>query len=646
MLFWKEWRQQWLAALLLGLFCLGSYLAYCRAGQWQGDGTALLALLAVACLSLGTNAFAAEAEDRAEGFLACLPLPVWKLLLTKYLLALGLAVLCLVAPTLAVTPAAQEWFVNLDPRGDLIDLSFLQRSLLLWGFVAAVGSSGMVALTAILARYGLGSMGIWLAGGGLGVAIGAVSLVAAAFVAPSASPYLVLLVWSMVHLWLAWAWLGPPRARQLGWRTGLWPTAILLTPVVSFVFLAAYERVVLECTCPTLESRLSREMSASPSPDGQTILVTSTERFADHSRHAATWLVDADTGRSRRLGSRWRDLWCPRPTSWSPDSWSPDGTQVRAYSLPILMNWLRPSDWPDSMVELTYRLEDGPGVLVERRPDLGYYCSHWLKDGTDARWTPTAWEFVSPDTGEVRRCLHPPGGFFADRTERLFWTDHGALAAKSPALTNDRRWQVWRSAPELAEAQCQEIAAGPEDGNTVWWPQAVAGDGQWVLAVPSRGNGVRLLGLADGTDRLLEPQGDRQGQAFFTPDSSLLVLPCAGKLRVWNLAGKRWKPDLPLPAALPLSPGGANRHRYSCRVSPGPPWRVAISSNGSGSVRVADLEQCALTEVLSTELPEGCDNWTYWVSWFGNDRLLVESQRDYTLWVVNADGSGSRQVLP
>jgi len=49
---------------------------------------------------------------------------------------------------------------------------------------------------------------------------------------------------------------------------------------------------------------------------------------------------------------------------------------------------------------------------------------------------------------------------------------------------------------------------------------------------------------------------------------------------------------------------------------------------------------------LSTELPEGCDNWTYWVSWFGNDRLLVESQRDYTLWVVNADGSGSRQVLP
>ncbi len=115
-LVWKEWRQQRLAALLLGLFCLLGYVGYSGFYRWEPEPSALVVLLVLVALCLGTSGFAGETDDQTARFLATLPLPAWQTLTGKYLMVGGLAVLCL-GPTLLFYGATLPgcWMVPRKP---------------------------------------------------------------------------------------------------------------------------------------------------------------------------------------------------------------------------------------------------------------------------------------------------------------------------------------------------------------------------------------------------------------------------------------------------------------------------------------------------------------------------------------------------
>lgn len=641
-LFWKEWRQQWLAALLIGLLCLVLYLLSCHLDQGRGEGTALLVVFSLACLSLGTQAFASEKEDRTEEFLAGLPLPTWKLLLTKCLVSIGLASLVLAVCALAVFPGSDEWLPRLGQHNRLIGPPTPTRILLFWGLFTFACGSGMVALTGILGRLGFGSMGTWLAVGVFGTVASATTFYGAWLTAPQLSPYVVLATWAMVHLWLLRVWLGPATARRRSWRTGFWTVSILLVPVTIFICAAVVERVWLECTHPVALARLTPQTRALPSPDGRTVLLTTVKVFADHSQHAATWLLDVDTGGTERLGSRWRDS---RQECGAPPVWSPDGKHVRTVSMPLLTNWFNPHAWFEEVPESLYRVSGRDGVLVDRRTIPQEYRSSWLRNGMQVRWTPSAWEFVEPQTGDVHRCLHPAGGIFTDRYTPVFWTDDAVFAVA--ATHGEKRgvhWHVWRSAPGLPEAQCIDVELSLAENERGFWPRKLfSGDGRWALFECYHPHSLWLQPLDGGMGHSIKlPSGVSPGVACFTGDSSLLVVFGQGEVGTWSLAESRWETaiETTLPDAVTSSVYGL--------TSPGRPWRLALFSYSEERIHVANLEDGTVQEVFPKEAPSQSFRRVRRLCWLGNDRLLVAQAvlTRYELWVVDANGTNSRQVLP
>jgi len=636
MLFWKEWRQQWLVALLLAGVCLGAYLAYCRTGQWQGDGTVLLVLAAVAGLCLGANAFTAEAEDRTEGFVARLPVPVWQLLAIRYVFALVLALLCLVVPVCAVPPVGAEWLAHF--------LRFPQTPQN-WALLAIAAASGSIALAAIVARTGLGSMGTWLGAGLLDAAVVG-SMFATELNGRLVSPYFVLSSWGLIQLCLVQAWLRRrARWRAVGW-IALWIVLALLAPVIPGTARVLWRHASWGLRDYLVGStRDGYYVYAAPSPDGRSLAIDAQFAWKNDLYSAGTWLMDVDTGQAQRVGPWWRN--CHSVLWFAPTCWSPDSSRVRMYTVPAL-HWSEESrtQLGTETSERIYDVQGDTPHIVNRRPTIWGLWSCWLKDGTIVKWTPAAWEFTNPATGEVRRCLRTPGEDFGSGERRRAWLDTAIVTVAIDQDAAAKRWlHVWRSAPELAETERRDFPVSPAFVDRKLGLGVFAQDGRWLVLVPAW-NGphgaIGLVSLADGTSRLLEPpDGSNLGGPRFTPDSRLLIVPSRKSLQVWNVATAQWEARIDLPA------WRAATDYASLSVSPTPPWRVALGVNAENSVYLADLTQGTVAKVFSTPFGNDKYTWRCSVQWLGDDRLLVQQRSSpYRLWVVNEDGSGNRQVLP
>ncbi|MBT3290471.1 MAG: ABC transporter permease [Victivallales bacterium] len=659
-LLWKEWRQQCLPFLFLACFCLVGYLGYCQSAGGRPEPTGWFVLLILAAICLAANGFAAEGDDRTDTFLAGLPLSRWRMLVVKYPIALGLAFVCMILPSLVLRPAFGQVFAGMLSKSIW---SALHPTVAIF-----LATSAVVAIGGVLAGHGVGAMWTLLGTGVLGVALGVVvanvgypfALVAGGlrthYFTAAFAP------WCVVHLWLGGVWLRRHRSRQLWWRLGLWACLLPVASVLPSAALIGYQRVLMGPRAYIVRGRFE----AIPSPNGRTIALT-TRRY-DHGSSlggAATWLLDADTGRTRRIGPRWRDCrFGLHPAD--RNCWSPDGALARLYVSPVPMNrrhigWLTPEELLALTDERLVHVEEGTGTLGPGRPKYAYRYSSWLADGTRATFTPDAWIFTDPQTGYETSCVHPPEDDPLDGR----WHRTTAHWLDSAIVKLNFEWQegntyvlhLWRSAPGLPQAERRDIQFDKEGRRSArrrlssmrMGPYAVAfsPDGNWLLVDDAlRLPRQYLISLVDGATHPLPPEvGARYRSGMFTPDSRLLVIPCTELLHVWNLAEGKWEPGtrVPVEARLRLSPNDIDTPAYA--ISPDRPWRVALSAPAPGAVYVVDIEAGTATRVFrgGRVVP-----WHSQPPWFGAQRLLLKTRKHHAerLWVVEADGSGSRQVLP
>ena len=647
-LLWKEWRQQCLPFLFLACFCLTGYLGYCKSAGGRPEPTGWVLLLILAAVCLAASGFAAEGDDRTASFLASLPLPRWRILVVKYPIALGLALVCMIPPTLVLRPVFGQVFAGILPAR-------------MWNaqdpaVAILLSTSASVAIAGVLAGHGLGAMWTLLGAGAVmaawGVAFATVGyrLALATGVGSAHYAHAAFVSWCVAHFWLARVWLLRNQPRTSWWRSGPWLCLFLLASFMPPAMAIGYRRVFMR-PHGYLESG---RFEAMPSPDGRTIALT-TCHTSSWLENTAAWLLDAGNGRTRRIGPRWQDCrFALHPGDRS--CWSPEGILAKLYinPAPLLGRRNRRMTLDEALATSEERLvhvKDGNGTLLPPRPGLGLRYSSWLADGTRATYTPDAWVFTDPQTGHETLCAHPR---MDDPTDSKWhgagqhWLD-GAIVRThfEPQGGHTYILHLWRSAPGLPQAERRDIElewelppAAPRFG-------AFAPDGSWLLLSKDFGGPpLRLVSLVDGSARLLEPEGgDPHRSGMFTPNSRLLVIPGTELLHVWNLAEGKWEPGtrVPVEARLRLSPNDIDTPAYA--ISPDRPWRVALSAPAPGAVYVVDIEAGTATRVFrgGRVVP-----WHSQPPWFGAQRLLLKTRKHHAerLWVVEADGSGSRQVLP
>jgi hypothetical protein len=307
--------------------------------------------------------------------------------------------------------------------------------------------------------------------------------------------------------------------------------------------------------------------------------------------------------------------------------------------------------WLTHIEELMVEVQGGGGKVVRRRGGFRCHWSDWLENGTNVDWTPTAWEFTDPATGEVRRCLHDPGGESLERVGRRAWLESAILMAAFDKDADGKAWlRVWRSAPELGRTEQRDLPVDPALVATGFHPWAISPDGRWLLAMLSSQSSSGMIGLFsldDGAGRILTPEdGCDLGRPSFTGDGSRLVVPSRRSVQIWNLASERWEAKTPLPESFSEPPAGRGQRQFHVAVSPQPPGRVAVSANDMPGVYLASLADTTLAEVFRVPIPERQSYRGRRLFWLGNDRLLVELDFPYQLWIVELDGTSPRRLLP
>jgi hypothetical protein len=645
-LLWKEWRQQWLTFVVLAGLCLTGYLGYCKSAGGRPDPTGWVLLLILASACLGASVFAAEGDDQTAGFLDRLPLAKWLPLVTKYTVAMTLVVLCVLLPTLLRYPDLDEAFCGTR-------LTVAWQFLNPWGAVALCVSA-IVAVAAAFAGSGLGAMGTLLATGAV-AAIGVflfqtvgVQLSFFTFDQKLGIQAGVFVGWFLPHLWLARTWSRRGTSAKL-WRPVCWAVAAVLAPVLCQAGIQVGQRLFLH----PARSILLGDATALPSPDGHTVALTAWRSDGPRRGASKTWLMDVDTGRWRRLGPWWRDT---RLRAWHDDMscWSPDGRWVRLHSTSIFtLAGLSDEQWWERIRETIWRVGERGAKPVQAWKHPGFASTRWLGDGTMTVYAPDAWEFRDLDTGTVKRCLHPAKDAPVDgrwHNVPKVWLDReiSSIYVDEADDGGQRVCRYWRTAQDLARTERRDISISAALPSGSLYPTP-SKDGRWVLlsTAYSGPGSLWLVSLVDGDCRRLNPsRAEVIGRPFFTPDSSLLVVQVERGLRVWGLASGRpeLEAGIPLP---PLSFCPIDPNDFSGAISPSPPWRVAVALSWSEAVHVVDLKQHTVGNILiTTPSPEGQQLRGRQVHWLGEDRLLVEYRQPYRLWVVEADGSGSRQVLP
>jgi len=639
-LLWKEWRQQRLAALLLGLFCLLVYLGFSAFFYWDPAGIGFLFLLPAVALCLGTNAFTAEADDRTVHFMRRLPLPAWRLLAAKYLVTGGLAFLCLL-PCFLIHVA----LVLLDAR---YQLAYFLPGIGIGGLLLLV--TGTIALAGALARQGLGGMGTLLTSGGLGCAAiflfgWAEGLTRDIFRFRSGGWGFLLAFWCVPHLWFLVTWLHRSESKPSRRGAVAWSLLLLLLPLFPVSALVAHREAYCRLRMPYGQWLQVPSAGTKVSPDGRTIAFAAS--FATHVPigNSSLWLIDVESGRGRRMGiGRQRYLFGLPPAKQM--TWSPDGEHIQIYENPTRRSYpVFQTEGETAVEQWTVDTRNGSIEKTENTADA--LVVSWFADGTKAVCTPTAWEFTGDTTDEVRSCLHPSAEdavgklFYAARS---FQSNHAVYAV---SLERDdgggATCHVWRSAPDLSRAERQDFRLDLSSAPEKLLPAGLSPDAQWLLftLLSTKRHPFWLMSLADGTCRLLGPVAKEPPVVpFFTPDSKLLLTHREDSLAILELPGLRWRAQFLLP--VPNQPGT----RASIRTSAKRPHCLAVTGGRPQATFVVDLDQRKSVRVFPSRESSGNTDRGHNVLWFDGERLLLKRRYPNEIWAVNADGSSCRQVLP
>ena len=374
------------------------------------------------------------------------------------------------------------------------------------------------------------------------------------------------------------------------------------------------------------------------------------------------WLLDAETGETRRIGPRWRDCHLP---GWGAGGacWSPDGGELLLISRSMFeLGVDTRAGWYSGVDEHLFRVSQGTAVQTARWRHPVFHVSQgtaaqtaherrlgttgrWLGNGTRTVWTSEAWEFADGKTGKTTRCLHPRrndpvDGKWHDSAHQ--WLDRAiATVALGSETEGARTCHYWRTAPDLARTERRDYSL-PAAMPTGRFHATFSKDEKWLLLERQNATGqpLWLLSLVDGRCQPLLRKSFMFQRAFFTPDSGLLVIPSGERLHAWNLAEGRWEPGVGI-ADFAKTHGWPEFYT----ASPGRPWRVALVYRAPMAVLVANLEEQTTTRADATP-PFERYAYTAPAHWLGDDRLLITSQRPARLWILEADGSGGRQVLP
>jgi len=656
-LLWKEWRQQRLAALFLGLFCVIAHFTASTVMESGLEAPEWMALLSIAFGCLGAASFGTESDDRTAEFVSLLPIPARRILNAKYTMAMGLAFSCLLLPSLFLQPDLGVAFDSITPEAMH---GAVGRT------VASVAcASTIIALSGALAGGGLGAMGTFLASLVVfSVSAGLFLTVGMRLASPTFGPQTCILAGVVPsgvlgHVWMIRTWSRRRRTRS-AWRILGGMTLLALSPTLcAGIVLVAYRWSMF----PKIASALNEDMRAVPSPDGHTIALTSS-RYGGP-RHGAyrTWLLDVDTGKMRGIAPWWRDSKPPAQYLDGTD-WSPDGRFLLTHSNSI---FALPSRMQEQVMEPTRETvweltQDGLQVVQANIP-ASAPTTRWLGDGTMAVHGSGAWEFTDLGTGEVRRCLYPadggtPGHSWHDGERFALERGIASIYIEGGSISDSPVLHYWLSSPDLPRTERRRITL-PRGMTSRMLSPTPSTDGKWVLlSTPERQAKTFLLGTAgtrsfwlvspvDGScDLLAELAEAALADPFFTPDSKLLVMPTSRALRIWNVPERRWEPEVPLPAIRQSIGFVICQGVCSFAVSPRRPWRVAMAVGKSEGVYVMDLAEQTSTRAFSG-WEQGVGSAAYQeVSWLGGDRLLISLRYPCRLWLSEADGSGSRQLLP
>jgi hypothetical protein len=568
---------------------------------------------------------------------------------------------CLFAPLLLLQPEAGLAFDRVMPE-------FMHAPLPRMACILVCASTA-VALSGVFARAGWSAMMTFLAtevvlvfGGYLLLTVGTRVL------APTGHPrfhiVMILAVGAMaVHGWFLYLWSRPMRTRPI-WTTLAGVVALIFLPALATGAALVVNRVSM---APKIAASLNEEVYTFPSPDGHTVAL-SVGRFRDGKKEARrTYLLDVDTNKMRTLAPWWQESWLP--AYWhDPTDWSPDGSRLICYTNSIFTPPPREaSKRLQGVQESVLELAEGRPQALRTGTPPRETRTRWLGDGTMAVRTPDAWEFTDIDTGVVKRCANPILDTAVRRRHSQSHISH--CWSQSHVFGLDREiasiyvdgvptCHYWHSAPGLARTEYQGIPL-PRGVQWDYWDTVPSQDGKWVLAatrarkIESFLNGqatarsLCLASVSDGTAiRLADIEEAMLGEPLFTPDSSLLIIPTARGIRVWNVNDKQWEPEVPLPR-MRLCVGDVVSHETcSIALSPCRPWRLAMAVEKSRYVYVIDLETQTSSEAFSCLKGRKGLMDHQEVTWLGGDRLLVELKYPYQLWLVQADGSDSRRLLP
>jgi len=153
-LFQKEWQRNWFTFLWLGIVVWTVILIACYfynangtgAGVFSGVGLGLMYLMPIACLFLGHALVATEYQSKTQLFLEGLPLPKWRMITMKLVLAFAVTVFYAVGSVLIGWLYARGSEV-VTPRF----LGILLASACSWSLFAM----GFFFVTGFLGRYRL-----------------------------------------------------------------------------------------------------------------------------------------------------------------------------------------------------------------------------------------------------------------------------------------------------------------------------------------------------------------------------------------------------------------------------------------------------------------------------------------------------------
>ncbi|MGD1000069.1 MAG: hypothetical protein ABSA67_05145 [Candidatus Brocadiia bacterium] len=674
-LVWKEWREQrliWAALLALSLAAVVAVRLAPARSDLRADLWLLIPTLwgGMAAM-LGANAFAGERETDTESFAGALPVSRRFRFWVKIGVIAGLlwiAQLLTAGGMPAVDWSGQSLAYDQYFRYYLY-VSFTFGMLLLSLTSACVAAWSGTAMMALIQTAIFGPcLVLWTAWmGKLFFAVVQYEFSSALRARWFALFVSVGLAQGILLLCARWLWTATPRGFLRHVRRAAAAVFIFVivsaVPSVAGYFLVTAARPAL----PTLWHPFN------PSPAGRYALCR--YGWLQGWLRDGVYILDTENSRTIQL-SRFHENGLR-----SDGIWSPDGSKFIFYMS---------DDWacPPLFTHYFPRLSSGSGKLcwadaatgkikvlrsvpssVNKLPssvELKYWLCCWWDDHTVAfreghgivfKDIHTGAERVCSDNREARAGDEFSGFIGARATGGGIWT-FGYLHNGGGAFHGYR--------PDAAEASVVRPRWHKDLGHSSL--SAISLDGRWALLYwwedfPHGGQRSLLCSLETGEtcdiDRELSSNEGEKGIRIiggFTPDSQAILMGDSTRIGLWSLATRKFE-------LLHTSVRGAITDERIASLSPSGKYllttMVRLWANNTSPA--GELESVVTDVATKRSRPvwKPAQGWRE-SQWLGDDELLVDSvlrwkdkelevmplAEDYSVWVVNRDGTSKRKVLP